>query len=415
VKALFIVHEDPLDLHAGVQVYTRSIAEIFSALGFETAIFSQKELDSDDILVEFEQKGVKYFLVNSRLLRVRKKRFKFFESFDNPEVAEIFRGVFNRFKPDILHVMHLLTLSGEIIFYAKRAGAKVVLTLWDYWYLCHRINLLKPDLSICSGPGAGVKCRHCGDQKYEKFPWNLAMPVMAAAFSKRTKYLRRLLNCVDLIHAPSHATKKIYVDNGVPDEKIELLPPGYVQMDCPEKKKIPGYIRLGFIGTVLPHRGLHVLLDALWGVDPARFELVVYGDTPDQKYYEDLRKKAEGLSVKFMGTFERNELAKIYQSFDILVFPTLWPEPYGLVVLEALSCKTPVLASRIGALPELIEHGYNGWLLEPKNVDEWRIFFNKLVQNYGIYDVLRPKPLVKFSFEEHVAKLAEIYKRLSGN
>lgn len=414
MRVLFIVHENPLDAKAGVQIYTKSVAEIFSAKGYESAIFSQSDIESEEKFLEFEQGGVKYFLVNSRYLSVRKKRFKFFESFDNREILEHFKVAFERYKPELLSVMHLLTLSGEIVFHAKGRNVPVALGLHDYWYLCHRINLLKPTLELCSGPNSGIKCRHCGDKKYERFPFNLSMPIMAWAFAKRTKYLRRVLECVDLIHAPSYATKKIYVDNGVSESKIKILPYGYMKLDCPAKKKIFGYIRLGYVGTILPQKGLGFLLDSLWGVDPARFELLIYGDAPDKKFYEGLLEKAEGLSIKFMGTFERNELAKIYQSFDILVFPTLWPEPYPLVVLEALSCKTPVLASKIGSLPELIEHGYNGWLLEPQNVDEWRLFFNKLVANYEIFERLNPKPLVNFSFEEHAEKLAEMYKQLVG-
>jgi len=414
MKVLFVVHENPLDAPAGVQTYTRSVAEMLSAQGFETAIFSRSESDEDERLIEAERNGVKYFLVNSRLLSVRKKRFKFRESYDDREVLDLFKPAFGSFAPDVLHIMHLLTLSGEIVHYAKDGNVPVVLGLHDYWHLCHRINLLKPDLSLCSGPDGGAKCRHCGDPKYEKFPLNLTMPIMARAFAKRTRYLKRVLNSVDIIHSPSQATKNIYVENGVPENKIKLLPYGYMQFDSPQKKKIPGYIRLGFVGTISPHRGLHFLLDALWGVDPARFELAVYGSAPDQRYYESLRKKAEGLNVKFMGTFKRNELVKIFQSIDILVFPTLWPEPYGLAVLEALSCRTPVVASRIGSLPELIEHGYNGWLLNRADASQWREFFNRLVNDYEIYNRLDPKPLAELSFAEHVDKVAELYRRVTG-
>ncbi|HDH97374.1 MAG TPA: glycosyltransferase, partial [Proteobacteria bacterium] len=326
MKILFVVHENPLDAPAGVQVYTRSVAEILATKGFETAVFSQRESDSDERLEELEHNGVRYFLVNSRLLSVRNKRFRFRESYDDREVFEHFKAAFDGFKPDVLHIMHLLTLSGEIALHAKEKKVPVIIGLHDYWYLCHRINLLKPDLSPCSGPDGGAKCRHCGDPKYNRFPLSLTMPIMASAFSKRTRYLRRVLNSADIIHSPSQATKRIYVENGTPEDKIELLPYGYMQIESPHKKKMPGYIRLGFVGTIAPHKGLHVLLDALWGVDPARIELQIYGEAPDRGYYESLRKKAEGMNVKFMGTFKRSELSRIYQSFDILAFPTLWSE-----------------------------------------------------------------------------------------
>jgi len=125
-------------------------------------------------------------------------------------------------------------------------------------------------------------------------------------------------------------------------------------------------VRIGFAGTLVWHKGLHVLIDALRGLPEQKYELVVFGD-PDvfPDYTRMLREKAEDLPVRFAGSFERDHIADVYAQMDLLVVPSLWFENSPLVIHEAFLCGVPVLGARIGGITDLLGNGDYGLLYDP--------------------------------------------------
>jgi glycosyltransferase involved in cell wall biosynthesis len=125
-------------------------------------------------------------------------------------------------------------------------------------------------------------------------------------------------------------------------------------------------VRIGFVGTLVWHKGLHVLLEAARSLPAGAYEIEVWGalDTfPD--YTASLRAMARGLPVRFRGAFHSGQGAEVYRSFDLLVVPSLWPENSPLVIHEAFMAGVPVVAARTGGIPELVTDGVNGELFDP--------------------------------------------------
>ncbi|MCK7581191.1 MAG: glycosyltransferase [Chromatiales bacterium] len=125
-------------------------------------------------------------------------------------------------------------------------------------------------------------------------------------------------------------------------------------------------VRIGFVGTLVWHKGLHVLLEAARELPAGAYEIEVWGalDTfPD--YTASLRAMARGLPVRFCGAFHNGQGADVYSRFDLLVVPSLWPENSPLVIHEAFMAGVPVVAARIGGIPELVTDGVNGVLYDP--------------------------------------------------
>jgi glycosyltransferase involved in cell wall biosynthesis len=124
-------------------------------------------------------------------------------------------------------------------------------------------------------------------------------------------------------------------------------------------------VRIGFVGTLVWHKGLHVLLEAVRQLPVGAWEMEAWGalDTfPD--YTDELRRMAAGLPVHFRGAFPNEQAAEVYSRFDLLVVPSLWPENSPLVIHEAFMAGVPVVAARIGGIPELIHDGVNGVLYD---------------------------------------------------
>ena len=151
---------------------------------------------------------------------------------------------------------------------------------------------------------------------------------------------------------------------------------------CPE----PGAPRRGvlFVGRLTPHKGVDRLLQAL----PEGAELRVVGsaghdpDPPEREYPALLRSLSTRSHVKFLGVVPDSDLPALYRSAEVLALPSVHVTCYGreievsellgLAAIEAMASGTPVVASKLGGLPEVVEHGVTGFLVEPGDVGELR-------------------------------------------
>ena len=141
-----------------------------------------------------------------------------------------------------------------------------------------------------------------------------------------------------------------------------------------------------FVGRLTPHKGVDRLIEAL----PPGAELTVVGTSghdpapPESGYGDKLRRLAagDGRQVRFLGAVSDGELVELYRSASVLVLPSVETTCYGkriaisellgLSVLEAMACATPVVASRLGGLREVVRDGESGFLVEPGDVGELR-------------------------------------------
>jgi glycosyltransferase involved in cell wall biosynthesis len=139
-----------------------------------------------------------------------------------------------------------------------------------------------------------------------------------------------------------------------------------------------------FVGRITPHKGIDRLIAAL----PAGARLTIAGsaghdpDPPERDYARFLERLAAGRDVKFVGPVRDEALPDFHRGAAVLALPSVHRTCYGrfvalsellgLVVLEAMASGTPVVCSALGGLPEIVEHGVTGFLVEPGNVDELR-------------------------------------------
>jgi glycosyltransferase involved in cell wall biosynthesis len=303
-------------------------------------------------------------------------------------------------RPDVLHVHNLLNLSFDLPMLARERSIPTVATLHDYTLVCasggQRVHVAEShvceviDTERCSrcfqqssfqaliaaaviarGPGGGAISR-AGAVAARRFPRlaNAAarkLPVPGVSpedLSVRLSYARHVFDTVDLFVAPSEYLAREYVRLGLKPDRIRVSRLGFPPAAEPIRQSGSGSLRIGFVGTIVWHKGVHVLLDSARRL-AGPFEVVVFGDpNVDPRYTSDCRRRAEGLPVRFAGAFDRAEVLRIYGSLDVVVVPSLWPENAPLVIQEAFMHGVPVVAARVGGIPEFIDHDVNGVLYE---------------------------------------------------
>jgi glycosyltransferase involved in cell wall biosynthesis len=302
-------------------------------------------------------------------------------------LADAFAAELARVRPDVVHVHHLTCLSTRIVERCRAARVPVVMTLHDFWMGCPRGQRITAALDLC--PTIRLeKCLPCLRELWPHLLGRGAAPGLPAEerdardLARLEEYhagIRATLAACDALVTPSAFVRRMYADYGVPAGHITVVENGLplarwqrALQDAPRRARDGGPLRVAFIGSVLPSKGPHLLLEALRRLqDPAAFHADVWGEVlpfhHDRGYGERLSALRRGweTSITLHGAYRNEDLPRILQGADAVVVPSLWYEAFGLTVREAFLAGVPVVAAGHGALAEAIEDGRTGLLFAP--------------------------------------------------
>ena len=320
----------------------------------------------------------------------------FQSQYDNAFFDHTFRQVLRDCQADIVHFQHVVHLSAGLIPFVSDLGYPTILSLPDFFFACHLVHLVDRTDRPCPGPQQGKRCVPC-----------LRGVASAKEVQDRFSYLTRVLKVPHRIVVPSaFFADRIVADFPFLDDRLTIIPPGLPAPDAlaapgvspgPTRRPPGGPLRILYLGILLPHKGAHVLLEALKRMPPGRVQVSVYGAEVAfrRDYTDQLRQTAAGLDkrsvpVRFCGAYQRAELSAILARHDVCVMPSICEEPFSLVTREALQAGLPVLAARHGAVPEVIREGDNGLLFKPNDAEDLGRCLRRLVDEPGLLDQLRP-------------------------
>ncbi len=164
--------------------------------------------------------------------------------------------------------------------------------------------------------------------------------------------------------AISQAQKEMHVKMGLPEEKIRVIPhfldAGSEPVSSPP---VDGHIL--FLGRISEEKGVKLLLEAWQKVDSGRRKLRIVGEGPELPAMKRLARNLVLRQVEFLGFVPKSRHPDLWSSTSVLVAPSVWMEPFGMVVLEAWREGRPIVATTLGSFPELIEDERDGWLADP--------------------------------------------------
>jgi len=263
---------------------------------------------------------------------------------------------------DLCHFHNTFPLISPASYYAARwAGVPVVQTLHNYRILCPGSLLMREGqvCETCVGrkllwPGAIHRCYR---QSYA------ASAVSAVAISFHN-YLHTWSDKVDRYIALGEFGRHKFIQGGLPAQKI-VVKPNFVHPDPGAGDGRGGYAL--FVGRLSPEKGLSTLLDA-WSNHPAFPDLRIAGEGPLASLVHEACVRTP--RVKWLGPLSRAETFEQMRNARFLICPSTWYECFALVVVEAFACGLPVIASSLGALPELIRPEQTGLLFTPGSASD---------------------------------------------
>jgi len=272
----------------------------------------------------------------------------------HPTVDRHFERLIRQWRPDVIHAHHLVGLSLGIIRIAREQGVRVVLTLHDHWGFCINSTRITSQGTLCAD---SRQCHGCqANFQYDR----LRLPLLL-----RQGYMRWQLQAVDRFISPSRYLADAYVENGLPAERMQVIANG-IELErfaAITPTPLGQRLRVLFIGYMGPHKGVPVLLDALAQLPAERLHVDFVGDGHARTHYQtQLAQRAPGVSVRFWGRLPNEGIAERLAEAQLLVLPSTCPENQPVTITEAMASGLPVVASRIGGIPELVEEGVTGRL-----------------------------------------------------
>ena len=449
MRIVQVVNGLPPEYLGGTETYAAALAQELAGQGHTVSVFARRENTRQP---EYELETTTADQVEiTRINNTLRQSTSFADSYQNDTIAARFGALLDRFKPDIVHVQHLVYLSTTCVREAVQRQIPVVMTLHDYWLICQRGRFLKPDLSVCPGQtdSGCARCFHhlldtrmsalyrwlkpfLGQQSwlrerarrwYGKRAGSQSVSLAARQqIQARMAHIRALCASVSLFLAPSRFLREQFVAFGIPPEKILFHECG-LQTDAiqpapkalvPRKNRDKRPLIFGYIGVVDPVKGVHLLVEAFQTLPQAELRIyggeAAYAPYPDEKGFRS--QLASSPRIRCMGRYEQHELSRILAEVDVVIVPSIWYENAPLVIREAFLAHTPVITADFGGMREWVRDGVNGLLFQPRNIDDLRQKMNRFLTEPDLVARLSQAfPAVR-SISADAALLEQHYRRL---
>ncbi len=311
----------------------------------------------------------------------------FTDAWRSPDLDAAFAAALDEFRPDVVHVQHLVALSTRLLDACRVRGVPWVISLHDFFFLCHRTFLIDNAGRRCAGPEAGLRCGPCLEE------------LGATPDDARVRFedMARLLGEAAQVTAPSHAHAR-HFESELPflAGRIEIVPPGL----CPPRRRVKPQraaeapLELVYAGPLLPHKGIDVLIEALGRIAAGRVALEVRGDVVPQfeNFAARLRQAAAGLEVRWRPGFVPAEIDQVFASADALVLPSRCDESWSRIAREARHAGLAVVGPATGGPAEGLRDGVDALLVAPDDAAALATAIERLATDRDLLTRLQDAP-----------------------
>jgi glycosyltransferase involved in cell wall biosynthesis len=364
-----------------------------------------------DLFDELESRGHQVTLVagGERLPGLEKSGRQFYylpNLIGDGDDAEL-RTIIERERPDVAHLHFSLTepLADLVL--------RSLPTVWfahTYAAFCPSgARLFQRGDTVCTLHGVpDARClvnafvRRC----------NTARPGRLWDSFRHSRTAGMLLRRADAIVCDSEFVRRSHAKNGFAEERIHVLPS---PVPLPTRTDVTSAAEptVLFVGRITAEKGVDYLLRAVPLID-ARCKVVVIGDGYELTRQRDLAVRLGiGDRVQFLGAVDRDVVHDYYRRATVVVVPSVWPEPFGMIGPEAMSFGLPVVAFHVGGIPEWLADGETGFLVQPRDVTALAGRVNLVLRDRSLANRLgaRGRQVVaeRFTLDRHVDGLEIVF------
>lgn len=397
MKICYVSNLYPPFVLGGAEVYVRNIAEEFAKRGDRVIVITTSP--NRRSYIEYIN-NVKVYRINPTNLypmytHVNQPDYlkPLWHTIDiwNPHSFRVIKSILVKEKPDVVHVHNFKGLSLSVFDAVKSLNLPLIFTAHDYSLICPRANLLNSHGEICCNPS-----------------------ILCKVYVRIQKHL--VDGKPDLVTAPSQFVIDKLKENGLFEDVTAIKLPLGIKLNSNERiEKDYDVIDILYAGNLSRHKGVHILIKAFKEIKHDNIRLHITGKGKDA---EEFRKLAgSDPKIKFYDFVPEEKLRELYKMANIVVVPSIWYENSPVVIYESFRHQTPVIGSRIGGIPELVEEGENGFLFTPGSVEELKNILEDLINSPEKLQKLENrafKSVKKYRMDEHIRKLEQLYEKVKG-
>lgn len=274
-----------------------------------------------------------------------------YQSLEDSYITEFANMIFQKEQPDIVHVAHLIRM-GEFLSVAMKMNIPYFITLTDFFFMCPKGIFMTSKNAPCSGAKQGDSCKTlCPeiDNEFVKYRYNQAKNFLLSA----KKVIAPSIFLASMFQQEFPELDIKIINYGINPEKFTRNETLYTNGQR---------LTFCYAGSHNYHKGVHVLIKAFLHPRVKKANLKIYGSGNMESYNNLLKKAAQKNSnIQLCGIYDEKDVGKIFSEVDALIVPSIWHENCPFVIYEALACGVPVIASDVGGITEIINHGRNGF------------------------------------------------------
>ncbi|MDF9830655.1 glycosyltransferase [Parabacteroides sp. PF5-6] len=315
------------------------------------------------------------------------------------EVKEKFSLLLDEFKPEIVHLQNIHTqLSPVLAQIAHKRKIKVIWTLHDYKLLCHRSDCLRND----------IPCERCFNRKWEVLKYKCVKNSFMGsllAYAESLKWNRkRLEKYTDRFICPSHFQKEKMISGKFCADKISVLS-NFTTINTGGFDNYEKQDYFCYVGRISKEKGIETMINA---AIKARIHLKIAGRGP---LFEELKGKYSSSHIEFLGYLNQTGIRELLGKSRAMIMPSECYDVNPISVIESLGLGTPVIGSRMGGIPDLIDEGINGMLFDAWDTDELAKKMTEIVNGHKSFDykAIAKISSERFSPEKYYQQLLYIY------
>lgn len=352
--------------------------------------------------------AVSWFLKSSAIINNHGDKAKaFFAGIHTRGSVKELRSLLQRQTFNIAFVQNLYPfLSPSILPVLKEFNLPIIMRCPNYRLFCpNGLCLSKGEICERCFGGKEHWCviRNCEENFFKSLGY--------AARNAAARISRRILSNVDAFIVLSEFQKQKFISEGIPEKRIAILPNIAPVVDSSKGYELGDMV--SFVGRVSVEKGIGTFLDAARELPDVPFAVAgAYDQMPELP-------KNSPPNVKWLGFLEGDALNDLYLKSRVLVFPSSWYEGFPNVITRAMILQKPVIASRLGGVPEIVEDGQTGLLFEPGNTKDLVRQISRLYKNPDVCRSLgaagRIKAEREYSSVAVYRKLMAIFEQAKQN
>ncbi|MBI5675434.1 MAG: glycosyltransferase [Nitrospirae bacterium] len=404
-KVIFCCNAYPPHFIGGAELIAHQQAKALKELGCDVLVFAG-ELNNAGKRHSIRNDSFEGLPVSRVCLHAEDYSSDFF-NFTHRDIEKLFDDMLEAHSPDVVHFHNIVGLSAGLIQTAKRRRLKTVLTLHDYWGICHRNIMVKEEGRVCEDVSGCGECRFF----ISTGRWQNVPSLM------RRDFISYQLNMGDAYISPSKYLAEKYIRSGLDAKKMNVIPYGIdiERFSKVTKDKAPKKVRFSFIGYIGRHKGVITIIEALAYIkDRENIQVNFIGDGELKAELQNMVAERElNETVRFSGKKENSSIEDVFSATDVMILPSIWPDNHPVSIYEAMASSTPVIASRMGGIPELVEDGKTGCLFEAGNAKELAQKMSEFISDKSRIKEFGEngfKKISSFALKKQVNEISNLYK-----